>query len=75
MSKFESSRFQNASFLTENAATIPVTSTQQTALLGYFAALQRATNSFFIDPTPLNNQNVQNLFNQLYPYLLQNFPY
>ncbi|MEB9686011.1 collagen-like repeat preface domain-containing protein, partial [Bacillus anthracis] len=75
MSQFESFRFPNASFPTENAATIPINSSQLTALLSYFAALQRETTTFFEDPTPANNQDIQNLFNQLYPYLLQNFPY
>ncbi|OPD49463.1 collagen-like repeat preface domain-containing protein, partial [Bacillus anthracis] len=75
MSQFESFRLPNASFPMENAATIPINSSQVTALLSYFAALQRSTTTFFEDPTPANNQDIQNLFNQLYPYLLQNFPY
>ncbi|PEF60799.1 collagen-like repeat preface domain-containing protein, partial [Bacillus cereus] len=55
--------------------TIPVTPAQTQSLLELFSNLQTDVVAFFANPSPTNNQNLQNVLNQFYGYLLNNFPY
>ncbi|WP_144519259.1 collagen-like repeat preface domain-containing protein [Bacillus thuringiensis] len=54
---------------------ITVTSSQQTALLNFLSALSQRTTIFINNPSPSNNQDLQNLLNSFYAYFLSNFPY
>ncbi|MDP1459810.1 collagen-like repeat preface domain-containing protein [Bacillus wiedmannii] len=47
-------------------AAIPITETEEQALLNFTAALVLQVSNFLSNPTPANNQNLQNLFTQFF---------
>ncbi|PEF43394.1 collagen-like repeat preface domain-containing protein [Bacillus wiedmannii] len=49
-------------------AEIPITESETTALKNFSSALDTQISKFFANPTPTNNQDLQNLFTQFYVF-------